>query len=331
MKTHQTSRFLRGCAALVSGFALFASALSAAPFTFAPGDLVLTIRQSGAPGDLVVNIGKATNFSALPPGISIPITNLTTSQLLGNFPSVNELQWSVSAANRPPVQPNFPLHTLWVAAPRLDPLLPASPWRRKGSSAQGNAGSQIEGVGVNAALTSNLLPAGTNNTVTGVLVPGNAAFPIGPVIGVDGNYQGTFQGKVENITPVDFDSDANNVSRSDLYELLPGTISGGTFDTPGRYIGYFELKPNGALTFTTASPALVAANIRSIQRVGGVATVSFTTGNSGTYRLRATSVLGAPANTWSIVSGPVNGTGAILSLQETNAASVRFFAVEAQP
>lgn len=330
MKIQQTLRILRGLAALVGGYALLMGTAPAAPFLYAPGDLVLAFRQTGSASDYVVNIGKATNFSTLPAGTALDISALSVSQLNSAFSSLNGLQWSVAAANRPPLVPGFPIQTLWVSAQRLDPDTPASPWLRKGQSAQGNAGSQIDGVGVNAALSSSLLPGGTDNTATGVVIPVSAPFPIGPVIGVDGNYQGTFQGKVENVTPDDFDSDSENVSRSDLYELLPGTISGGTYDTPGRLLGYFELKPDGSLSFHVESGALPAPDITSIGRIDDVTTVSFTTVGSASYRLRAASALGAPVSSWPVVSGPVAGTGSILSLQETNAVSSRFFAIDVQ-
>jgi hypothetical protein len=41
--------------------------------------------------------------------------------------------------------------------------------------------------------------------------------------------------------------------------------------------------------------------------------------------------LGTPVSAWPIVSGLVIGNGAILSLQDTNAAGSRFFAIETQP
>jgi len=330
MKTPTTSRIGRGIAALGAGLAL-GTTVQAAPFLYAPGDLVLAFRQTGNASDYVVNIGKASSFSTLAPGTTVPITNLSASTLYAAFSSVNGLQWSIAAANRPPLVPGFPLQTLWVSAPRLDPNTPASPWLRKGQSAQGNAGSQIEGVGANAAQSSSLLPGGSDNTATGVVIPVGAPFPIGPVIGTDGNYQGAFQGRVENVTPDDFDGAPANVSRSDLYELLPGTIAGGTYDTPGRLLGYFELQPNGSLTFHAGAAPPPAPTISGIGRVNGVATVSFTTVASANYRLRAVSTLGAPVSAWPVVSGPIAGTGSILSLHETNAASSRFFAVEAQP
>jgi len=67
-----TPRIIRGLAAWVGGFALFTGALQAAPFLYAPGDLLLAFRQAGGASDYVVNIGKATNFSTPPTGTTLP-------------------------------------------------------------------------------------------------------------------------------------------------------------------------------------------------------------------------------------------------------------------
>lgn len=332
MKIHRTQQLIRGLATLVGGFALFTGALQAAPFLYAPGDLVLAFRQTGNASDYVVNIGKATDYSVLPPGSTVIINNLSVAQFSSAFPSINGLKWSVAAANRPPLVPNFPVQTLWVTAPRANADLQSNPWLRKPQAVQGNTGSQVDGVGVNAALSSSLLPAGSDNTATGVVIPVNAPFAIGPVLGIDGDYVGNFQGIVENLTPDDFDGDASNVSRSDLYEVVPGTRAGGTLDTPGRHLGYFELKPDGTLSFNNPVPTPPRPTITNIGRTGEVTTVSFNTVAGVTYRLRYTDAAGltSPLSTWS-TGASISGTGSVLSLDDTHADPVRFYVVEAQP
>jgi hypothetical protein len=55
-----------------------------------------------------------------------------------------------------------------------------------------------------------------------------------------GNYSGKFQANVENNTGTGF----TGVSRSDLYELTPGTGA-------GAYLGFFELSAaTGDMSFT---------------------------------------------------------------------------------
>lgn len=332
MKSHPTYKFLRGLATLVGGFALFAGTVQAAPFLYSPGDLVLTFRQTGNASDYVVNIGKAATFSVLPAGSSVVIANLSTEQLTSAFPSVNGLRWSVAGANRPPVVPDFPIQTLWVTAPRLSVDIQSNPYLRKSQAVQGNGGSQIDGVGVNAALSSSLLPGGSDNTATGVIIPVNAPFAIGPVLGIDGDYVGNFQRIVENVTPDDFDGETTNVSRSDLYELVPGTRTAGTLDAPGRYLGYFELKPNGTLTFQNTPPLPPRPAITGITRNGNVTSVSFNTVAGVTYLLRYTDVAGlsSAASGWT-AGASIAGTGSVVSIEDTHADAVRFYIVEAQP
>ncbi|MBC8097027.1 MAG: hypothetical protein H7Y43_14570 [Akkermansiaceae bacterium] len=326
MKIPETSRLVRSLTAVVGGFALFTETLSAAPFLYSPGDLVLAFRQTGSASDYAVNIGKATNYNNLPGGTTFTVTNLSVTQLTNAFPSVNELKWSVAAANRPPLDTNYPIQTLWIARPRLNNNVQSVPWVRKSQFSQGNIGGQVDGVGYNAAQASSNLPGGTNNTATGVVIPVNNNFNISQVIGPFGNYAGNFQGNAENLTAADFADDPQNISRSDLYELLPG--SG---DLPGRYLGYFELKPAGTLTFTAASTAPPAPTITSIVRNGAISTIFFTTVSGPTYRLRTTDAAGAatPVSTWATGS-TISGTGSVLSLTDTNTADIRFFAVDAQ-
>jgi hypothetical protein len=331
MKIHQTLRNVRGFAMAVGGFALFLGAADAAPFLYAPGDLLLAFRQSGGAADYVVNIGKATNFSALPSGTTLIVSNLSVAQLNSAFPTLNGLQWSLAAANRPPLVPGFPLQTLWAVAPRLDPNSKSSPWLRKGQFVQGTAAGQIDAIGVNAANASGSQVSGPNNTVTGVVIPTGSDFALAQVIGDSGNFVGTFQGNVESTTADDFDVDPTSISRADLYELIPGTSAEGTLNAPGRYLGYFELKPDGSLTFNNGATPPPSPTITGLVHVSDVTTVSFTTVSGASYQLRASNELGAPVSAWPVVSGPVSGTGAILSLVDTNAASNRFFAVEAKP
>jgi len=323
MKINRNPKLIRRLAAVVGGFAWFTGALYAAPFLYSSGDLVLAFRQTGGANNYAVNLGKATNYNNLPPGTTLTVTNLSAAQLTSAFPSVNELKWSVAAAIRAAGNPDYPIQTLWLTAPRLDNNVQSTPWVRKGQFSQGNVASQVDGVGYNAAQASSTLPGGPDNTATGVVIPVVNNFALSPVIGTAGNY-GNFQGNVENLTLADFDSNPANVSRSDLYELLPGSGD-------GRYVGYFELKPDASLTFTAASTAPAAPTITGIVRTGDIATVSFTTVSGATYRLLSTNAAGltAPVSTWT-AGASIPGTGGVLSLADTNTAAIRFFAVEVQ-
>jgi hypothetical protein len=330
MKIPPSLSKLRSLGAWLAGLTVFTGALQGAPFLYAPGDLVLAFRQTGGASDYVVNIGKATNYVALSPGTTVTVTNLSVTQFNAAFASVNSLRWSVGAANRPPVDTNYPLQTLWVARPRLDQGVPATPWLRKSQASQGLAGAQVDGVGYNAGVFSSTQTAGPNNTATGVLVATTHSFNISQVIGAAGNYANTFQGNVETLTPVNFADSAANVSRADLFELLPGSFAGGTLDTPGRHLGHFELKPDRTLTFTALSTGPIPPLVTAVTHTNGVTTVSVTSVIGSNYRLRAANTLTTPVSTWTVIGSFVPGTGHTLSLQDTSTVPARFFAVEAQ-
>ena len=332
MKTSKTSWTHSAFASALGGLVLSSGALQAAPFLYGPGDLVLAFRQSGNASDYVVNLGKATNFNAVPVGTTIPVPNLSSSQFESAFPSVNGVSWSVASANRPPLDANYPLQTLWVSAPREQSGVQSLPWLRKGQFVQGTAGAQIDAVGVNAASASSNQPGGPDNTAAGVVIPSSSDFAISAVIGDGGNYAGTFQGLVENTTAADFDGAPANVSRLDLYELIPGTTAAGTLNTPGRHLGYFELKPDRSLTFSNIPPAPPTPEITGIARTGDVTTVSFTTASGAGYTLRAVDGAGlsTPVSGWSVV-GSLTGDGSVRTLQDTSTSDIRFYVVEVLP
>lgn len=336
MKTSRPYSIHRALAAVAGGLVLFTSGLHAQTFQYAKGDLVLLFRKTGSPADYAVNIGQATDYNNLPPGTVVTVDQLSPAQLALAFPDLNGVRWSVAGVNRLPVTfPEHPAQTLWIARPRGVLTEQSAPWVRRSSSLQGNTGSQVDAIGVRADYAGNaLLAAGPDNTATGVIVPLTGAFqnfnlsqPIGP----GGNYANNFQGNVENPTPDDFTASAANVSRSDLYELEPGTTAGGTINAPGRYLGYFELKADGTLTFNT-TVTIPAPEITGVNRAAGVTTLSFPTVNGVTYQLRATGATGltTPVSTWT-AGASVTGDGTEKSLQDTSADAIRFFSIQAQP
>jgi len=332
MKKNLNSRPPRWLSPSLGSLTLLAVAGQAAPFLYAPGDLILTFRQSGNASDYVVNVGKAADFSKLPSGTTLGISNLSATQLAAAFPSLNGLSWSIAGANRPPLVANFPLQTIWVTAPRLDPSAAGVPWLRKGQFVQGNAASQIDALGNAAAASSSSQPAGPNNTASGVLIPSSSDFASGAILGENGNYVGTFQGSVETVTDDAFDADTANVSRADLYELVPGTVAEGTLNQPGRLLGTFELKPDGTLVFRNSAPLPPAPTILGITRQGELTTLSVNSAAGVSYRLRFTDAAGlhTAVSSWSTGTA-VPGTGATLSLTDTANGAARFYAVEVLP
>ena len=317
--------------ALFVGLSLLGSTLQAAPFLYSSGDLLLAFRQTGNADDLVVNVGSFTNYNAVPENTTLPIVALSAELLTATFPSLNGVTWSVSGTTRSTLN-GFPSQSLWATAPRLVSDVPANAWLRKGQFVQGNAASQIDAVGANAAAFSSRTPAGPGNTATGVAIPVSNEAAFSQLIGTAGDFAGSFQGTVENTTADDFDGDPSNVSRSDLFELAPGTTAGGTINTAGRHLGYFELKPDGTLVFSTQGAVVPPPVIKSVTRVGDQTSIAFDTVAGATYRLRAVSgnALTQPLSTWPVGSSLV-GAGTEGVLQDTSNDPVRFYAVEVNP
>lgn len=315
---------------VIFGVGLLATRLHGA-FAYDPNDLLMGLRKVGAADDLTVNLGRVTNYLGFAPGTTITITNLSTNQLDAAFAGLDEVIWSAFSAVRTNTVPEFPESTLWVTAPRADINVPSDPWLRKGPISQGIPSSIVYSIGNSARLYGNAVPDGPNNTATGVVIPAGDAFSYSSLMGPNGNFQSSFQGDIENTTPFDF-STAGVVSRSDLYELKPGTTAAGTLNTPGTFIGYFDFSPSGTVTFTSAGGQTpTPPTITGVSRSGDVATISFNTVSGTTYSLVRTnsSGLGAPITTWTTVPGSVSGDGSTKSLQDSSTDPDRFYLVVA--
>jgi hypothetical protein len=302
---------------------------SLSPFTYTSRDLMLTFRKIGNGGGTIgsvyveVDIGQASIYYGAALGSSIPITSYSaTSQLVGQFDSVDNLSWSVGGCvpnAGDSGDPSKPTRTLWVTEPRQDPDVPASPpWYRSSSFTQGLPDGKIVSIPDNAltwATGNNGVPADSvTNTPTVVVIPSGSTYNASGSLGGNGDYLGYFPcGSVENTTPFDFDS-AGSPSRSDLYELQP--TSSGT-KPPGTYLGYFELETDGTMTFF-ALP--FPAPVLSVNTDGaGNVFVSFPSTLNGTYTLSYTNVAGlsAPTSTWPTVSTNIIGDGNTDVFQQT--------------
>jgi hypothetical protein len=308
--------------------ALLAAAVSlrAQTFTYTNCDLVAGFRLIGGANDLIVDLGSVAVFENLTPRSITSITNLSITQLTNALPTLNGVSWSVAAAMRGNTNYSYPLQTLWVTSPRPDIYTPGKVWVSQSVWTLGGAASQIDAVGYDASVYGNGQPAGPNNTPTGILIPPASQYAYSYQMGSHANYDGTFQGVVENTTPVNFTT-GGLPSRSVLYKLLPA--ASGASGTPGTVIGFFDFRPDGTLTFT-AGPPPEETTISSISRQGTTATVWFPTVNLVGYRLRYTDSAGlaTPISSW-IIGNTLIGDGTTLSLQDTSSNSNRFYSVEA--
>jgi hypothetical protein len=317
--------------ALVSSTLALVSQLNAEPFIYTGRDLLLGFRQADGVSEMVVNLGQASNYLNAAQGSVITISNFTPAQLQAAFSTVNGLLWSVAGTTRSGDggDTSIPNATLWMSRARLVAATQTAPWLRKSAFSQGGAANKVNEFGVNTGFFSDSLPADPiRNTRTSVIEPTGDLASYGVAIGDQGNLKGNFQGNIENNTGVSFTEPV----RSDLYEMRPG--SG---DLPGRYLGYFELRPDGTMIFqapsNTPPPAPPRPNIESIARIGTMTTISFTTTNDATviYRLRSTNSAGldAPLSTWATSTATVTGNGQVRTLQDDSSDSDRFYSISA--
>jgi len=308
--------------------AILLAAVSAhAGFQYNAQDVLVGFRKSGGASELVVNAGSISNIYSLPVGTKITINNLNSGLLGAAFDDLNDLSFSASACSR--VFGGSGLNTygtLWVTRPRADINVQTSPWSRNSTSSQGSVASQIAAIGENAVTYGNTQSTGTNNTSGAVIIPHGSTYDYSTQIGTFGNFANTFQGDVETTTSDSFTDDGQPV-RADLYQLLPGSGA-------GTYLGFFELSPEGVLTYTAgpSASALTPPTITGITRNGTDTIVSFNTVSSAHYSLCFTdsSGLSSPVTTWPTI-GPVTGTGSVMSLTNSTAAANQFYRVMAAP
>jgi hypothetical protein len=220
---------------------------SAQTFNYNNGDLLLGLRTPGGTSDLIVDIGAASLYSGASGPITISGTYFNSQELTDAGLTLNNLYFSVFG-DIAPGNSSGTANTLWVTAPQSDNTIQAPAWGAQTSPNQGNTRSQIESIAFGATYTSFGEPASESNTVSAVVVPsglnlsGEGALSYTTGIGPNGNFNGNFgsNNNIEQSTPGAFSSGTSPV-RSDLFEMVPGSN--------GSYLGFFELDPNGTLTF----------------------------------------------------------------------------------
>ena len=305
-----------------------AQSAHAAGFTDTSRDLILTFRESGGPVVFEVDLGQASTYYGAASGTSIPITAYSSSaQLMTLLGTVDGLGWSVGGCvpnAGDSGDPSKPPRTLWVTAPRTDPNTPAPAWLRESTYTQAGADSHIVSILVNAETWADSAAAdAVTNTPTALAIPSGSGDNADGSLGALGNYLGTFQGDVENTTPADFDS-AGSPSRSDLYELQPGSGA-------GTYLGYFELATDGSMTFhaPSAGNTQPAPNLSASTDGAGNFYISFQTTTNGTYSLSYTNSAGltAPVSTWPTVGTNIIGDGTVKAFQQTIGGADTFYSV----
>lgn len=230
------ARSLLLCAA---GMAFMTPVIEAQTFTYAPRDLILSLRQSGNATDVAINLGPASQYyGGLGGGAPVDLTSRYNPADLQSTYGVGlaNVSWSVAGAVAAGDggDASVPTSTLWLTRGR-DPLTPdiqSTPWQDKSSFSQGGTGARVVGI-ANGAVSVGTAISSSYATVADANSQSYHTY-----VTDLGNYQNTFQGNVENNT-------TTGSTRTDLYELRPAAGN-----PSATYLGYFELNSSGALTFT---------------------------------------------------------------------------------
>ncbi len=213
-------------------------------------ELVLGVRKEGATYELVVNLGPATRFKHIPAGTSVTITDYSAEAVAALFENTSDLKWSVlGTVNLTAATAELPWKTAWMTRARAEAELQSTPWSRRNASSMGMPSQQIDSIGSSSQLassTSGYDPLYNSDTAIRIEVGNALRLGYSAQVGVNGDLAGSWPGSVEQLTASDF-ADSDTVSRADLYEVMPSPPSG-----KGTYLGYFELKPDGTMSFTAA-------------------------------------------------------------------------------
>jgi hypothetical protein len=323
-------------------------------FTSANNDLTLGFRKNNpyteTPAyEVVVDIGQASNYTTLTVGTTIPVPGYSAAQLAGSYASLNDLSWSVFGGfTGGSSYPGYVRNTLWLTVPRTNNAVRSSDGIRLDYSLQQATKAKMGNIASGAAYISQALGAGAYNTSSFVREPTSYASQIlsvsmgGTVDSTQGTLNDTWPasepnaGNLEVITP---DSFTSGTVRSDLYEVWPLTdVTGATVTDPHTgtsglawYVGYFDFKPDGTMTFTrdVASAAPPAQVTLHIARTNSVNTISFGSSSSVTYTLYFTNSSGlrTPVSNWPSQAGTISGDGTTKSFQDTTTDPARFYRV----
>ncbi len=297
--------------------------------SYSTGDVLLCFRRSGGgANDLVVDAGPISSFTNAAPNSRISITQYNGDQLA--LIGTNGVGWSAFTYFDNTVAPNW---ALCMTRARAGLNTQTAPWPANSASAQQYViVSEISTIPVGA--NDNLLYDGVNTTAA-VVEPDSSTsqetignYPNGqayhtaldPNGGGDNNFGG-FYGSPENTTPAGFTT-AGQATRSDFY-WIPPTGAGAV-----KYLGYFELNTNGAMSYVaypTAVPILT-----KISRSGNVNTLTYKTGIYGAYSLLGTHDVSAAPSTWPVITTLTAGDNSTHTYPDTQNTNVMFYIIQGQ-
>lgn len=306
----------------VAASGVWASQLPASTLTnYTTGDVLLCFRKGGV--DMVVDAGPISTFTGAAHNQRITISQYTGTQLAQV--GTNGVSWSAFTW--------LGDNTLFITRPRSSVNQQTIPWNAASSPVQSGIAGQMATIPPGALDEFNLLVY-HESTPTAVVEEdssdGDQNYTDGAsyhsaLTGAYGSaFDGNFQGNPENTTLSSFTT-SGKVVRSDFYQLSPT----GSLNSPGTWLGYFELNTNGVMTYV-AYPTTTPV-ISSITRSGTTATITYLTGLYGTYNLIGTSNLSAPVSTWPVIGANLSsGDTSVHTVVDTDSTSNKFYMIEGQ-
>ncbi|MGO8839554.1 MAG: hypothetical protein ACLQAH_05030 [Limisphaerales bacterium] len=292
--------------------------------SYSIGDVLVCFRKGAV--DMVVDAGPLSTLTNTTVNQGIPINEYTGTQLAKV--GTNGVSWSAFTWTSD--------NTLYVSEARSDLNTEATPWQRKSGSTQFYTVARMETIppGALDELTANVYPVSSSTAVVEDDDSHDPPYNQNYVNGVSyhdalagssgGNFNQTFVGNPENTTLANFTT-SGQVIRSDFFQLIPSSGYGVAF---GKWLGYFELSTNGAMTYV-AYPTTTPA-ISSVSYNGTVAVINYTTGPYGTYTLLESADLTAPISTWTTVATLSTGDNATHTYTDTTSDNNRFYIISAQ-
>jgi hypothetical protein len=289
---------------------------------YAVGDVLICFRKGG--NDMVVDARQSlSTLTNATPNQRISITGYTGTQLAAV--GTNGVSWSAFTW--------LSDNTLFVTKARTSLDEQTTPWQAESSSVQSGAALLMATIPPGALDELNLLvyplstptavveedsSAGNPNYTDGASYHDALAGSYG------GQFNGTFVGNPESSTLNTFTT-SGKVVRSDFYQMTP--TSGYAL---GKWLGYFELSTNGAMTYV-AYPSTTPV-IASISRSGTLTTITYTAGRYGIYTLRGTNSLtsGTAMADWPAITTLTSGDTATHTITDTTTDDIRFYTITAQ-
>lgn len=286
---------------------LIGSPEKSSAFTYADTQLLLVFKSEGY-DDVIFNIGSVSNYLGRAAGTVLNVTNFSLPAVVNNFGAdLTGVKFALMATTSPTVSP-VSANSVWLTS--LDPE--ANPLNVTYSKYT-QIYSKVSAVGQRAQEAT--FSSATNYFRIGASQATSYTTLSGGVDTLDG--QTTFA--IEGAVP----------ATTGFYQVQASSLAN---KPVSMRVGSFQMTSGGLLSFIAGASAVVpppAPTITAIARAAGVATVSFSTTNGVSYRLRYATQLGGSITNWQTLPTVVTGNNAVRQIQDTTADAVRFYGVEA--